>query len=950
MSEFEKDLGKKKEGTDTLNQNQENSTKPAVPAEGENNAPVAPAKKRIAAVYRPQNSTQKRPGGNRQQGGQRPARPNGSSGMQVRPTTNAAPAAPAKAAETAAAPAQEKKAETVKAEAPAQEIRENVRPLPSQNRPEGRQGFQSRESRPFPGRDGNREGGRDNRQGGYQGNRDGNRQGGYQGSRDGNRQGGYQGSRDGNRQGGYQGNRDGRNDNRQGGYQGNRDGNRQGGYQGSRDGNRQGGYQGSRDGNRQGGYQGNRDGRNDNRQGGYQGNRDGRNDNRQGGYQGRNDSRQGGNRSGMGIPKPSFDTPLAQKQQNTKQSKNAYKKEHDAKKDRDIEMKGKAGKGQKGVKAPVMPPQPKKEEAKVEEIKTIVIPEVITIKELADKMKLQPSAIVKKLFLQGTVVTINQEIDFEKAEEIAMEYDVLCEKEKKVNVIEELLKEEEEDEKDMVPRPPVICVMGHVDHGKTSLLDAIRQTNVTSREAGGITQHIGAYVVEYNGQKITFLDTPGHEAFTAMRMRGAQATDIAILVVAADDGVMPQTVEAINHAKAAGVEIIVAVNKIDKPSANVERVKQELSEYELIPEDWGGSTVFVPVSAHTKEGIPELLEMILLTAEVKELKANPNRRARGLVIEAQLDKGRGPVATVLVQKGTLKVGDAIAAGCCYGKVRAMMDDKGNRVKEAGPSTPVEILGLNDVPNAGEVFIAHQNEKEARSFAETFIAESKNKLIEDTKAKLSLDDLFSQIKAGNVKELPIIVKADVQGSVEAVKQSLVKLSNEEVVVKVIHGGVGAINESDVTLASASNAIIIGFNVRPDAQAKSIADREKVDMRLYRVIYQAIEDVEAAMKGMLDPVYEEQVTGHAVVRQTFKASGVGTIAGSYVLDGKITRGSKARITRDGEQIFEGPLASLKRFKDDVKEVNAGYECGLVFEGFNDLQEDDMIEVYIMVEVPR
>ena len=941
MSEFEKDLGKKKEGTDTLNQNQENSTKPAVPAEGENNAPAAPAKKRIAAVYRPQNSTQKRPAGNRQQGGQRPARPNSSSGMQVRPTTNAAPAAPAKAAETAAAPAQEKKAETVKAEAPVQEIRENVRPLPSQNRPEGRQGFQSRESRPFPGRDGNRESGRDNRQGGYQGNRDNNRQGGYQGNRDGNRQGGYQGNRDNNRQGGYQGNRD---NNRQGGYQGSRDGNRQGGYQGNRDGNRQGGYQGNRDNNRQGGYQGNRDG---NRQGGYQGNRD---NNRQGGYQGRNDNRQGGNRSGMGIPKPSFDTPLAQKQQNTKQSKNAYKKEHDAKKDRDIEMKGKAGKGQKGVKAPVMPPQPKKEEAKVEEIKTIVIPEVITIKELADKMKLQPSAIVKKLFLQGTIVTINQEIDFEKAEEIAMEYDVLCEKEKKVNVIEELLKEEEEDEKDMVPRPPVICVMGHVDHGKTSLLDAIRQTNVTSREAGGITQHIGAYVVEYNGQKITFLDTPGHEAFTAMRMRGAQATDIAILVVAADDGVMPQTVEAINHAKAAGVEIIVAVNKIDKPSANVERVKQELSEYELIPEDWGGSTVFVPVSAHTKEGIPELLEMILLTAEVKELKANPNRRARGLVIEAQLDKGRGPVATVLVQKGTLKVGDAIAAGCCYGKVRAMMDDKGNRVKEAGPSTPVEILGLNDVPNAGEVFIAHQNEKEARSFAETFIAESKNKLIEDTKAKLSLDDLFSQIKAGNVKELPIIVKADVQGSVEAVKQSLVKLSNEEVVVKVIHGGVGAINESDVTLASASNAIIIGFNVRPDAQAKSIADREKVDMRLYRVIYQAIEDVEAAMKGMLDPVYEEQVTGHAVVRQTFKASGVGTIAGSYVLDGKITRGSKARITRDGEQIFEGPLASLKRFKDDVKEVNAGYECGLVFEGFNDLQEDDMIEVYIMVEVPR
>ena len=565
-------------------------------------------------------------------------------------------------------------------------------------------------------------------------------------------------------------------------------------------------------------------------------------------------------------------------------------------------------------------------------------------------MKLQPSVIVKKLFLQGTVVTINQEVDFEKAEEIAMEFNVLCEKEKKINVIEELLKEDEENEKDMVSRPPVICVMGHVDHGKTSLLDAIRETNVTAKEAGGITQHIGAYVVEANGQKITFLDTPGHEAFTAMRMRGAQATDIAILVVAADDGVMPQTVEAINHAKAAGVEIIVAVNKIDKPSANVERVKQELSEYELIPEDWGGSTVFVPVSAHTKEGIPELLEMILLTAEVKELKANPNRKARGLVIEAQLDKGKGPVATVLVQKGTLLVGDSIAAGSCYGKVRAMMDDKGRRVKEAGPSTPVEILGLNDVPNAGEVFVSTPSEKEARSFAETFIAEGKNKLIEDTKAKLSLDDLFTQIKAGNVKELPLIVKADVQGSVEAVKQSLTKISNEEVVVKVIHGGVGTINESDVSLASASNAIIIGFNVRPDATAKSIADREKVDMRLYRVIYQAIEDVESAMKGMLDPIFEEQVTGHAVVRQTFKASGVGTIAGSYVLDGKITRGSKARVTRGGEQIFEGPLASLKRFKDDVKEVNAGYECGLVFEGFNDLQEDDAIEVYIMVEVPR
>ncbi len=974
-NDLAKNLGKtNKEVTDTLQKNnmEENSsmtngagTQPA----GENKEGAAPAKKRIAAVYRPQNSTQKGRGGRSQGQGARNQRSTGP-GMQVRPTTSA-PAQKPKAA-----PAEEVKEQTT---APVQETETAPVQAASQTeaRPQGsRQGGYNRDGQ----RDGNRQGGynrdgqRDgNRQGGYNrdGQRDGNRQGGFNrdGQRDGNRQGGFNrdGQRDGNRQGGF--NRDGQRDgNRQGGYNrdGQRDGNRQGGYNrdGQRDGNRQGGYNrdGQRDGNRQGGY--NRDGQRDgNRQGGF--NRDGQRDgNRQGGYnrdggrQGgygrdgqRDGNRQGGRdgRGGLNIPKPSFDTPMAQKQQNTKASKNAYKKEHDARKDRDEELRGKNAKGGKGVKAPVMQ-QPKKAEAKVEEIKTIVIPETITIKELAEKMKLQPSAIVKKLFLQGTIVTINQEIDFEKAEEIAMEYDVLCEKEKKINVIEELLREEEEDEKDMVSRPPVICVMGHVDHGKTSLLDAIRQSNVTSREAGGITQHIGAYVVEANGQRITFLDTPGHEAFTAMRMRGAQATDIAILVVAADDGVMPQTVEAINHAKAAGVEIIVAVNKIDKPSANVERVKQELSEYELIPEDWGGSTVFVPVSAHTKEGIPELLEMILLTAEVKELKANPNRKARGLVIEAQLDKGRGPVATVLVQKGTLKVGDSIAAGSCYGRVRAMMDDKGNRVKEAGPSTPVEILGLNDVPNAGEVFVALQNEKEARSFAETFITEGKNKLIEDTKAKLSLDDLFSQIKAGNVKELPIIVKADVQGSVEAVKQSLVKLSNEEVVVKVIHGGVGTINESDVTLASASNAIIIGFNVRPDATAKSIADREKVDMRLYRVIYQAIEDVEAAMKGMLDPIYEEQVTGHAVVRQTFKASGVGTIAGSYVLDGKITRGSKARITREGEQIFEGPLASLKRFKDDVKEVNAGYECGLVFEGFNDLKEDDMIEIYIMVEVPR
>ncbi len=592
--------------------------------------------------------------------------------------------------------------------------------------------------------------------------------------------------------------------------------------------------------------------------------------------------------------------------------------------------------------------QPKEE--KKEEIKEIKLPEKMTVRELADKMKIQPSVIVKKLFMEGILVTVNHEIEFEKAQEIALEYNIIAEPEEKIDVIEELLREEEEDEATLVSRPPVVCVMGHVDHGKTSLLDKIRNSHVTDREAGGITQHIGAYVVNVGGRKITFLDTPGHEAFTAMRMRGANATDIAVLVVAADDGVMPQTVEAINHAKAAGVEIIVAINKIDKPSANVERVKQELSEHELIPEDWGGSTVFVPVSAKSGEGIDDLLEMILLTSEVLELKANPKRKARGLVIEAQLDKGKGPVATILVQKGTLRVGDYIAAGASSGKVRAMMDDKGRRVKEAGPSTPVEILGLSDVPGAGEVLVATESDKEAKNFAATFVSEGKNRLLEETKAKMSLDDLYAQIQEGNLKELGIVVKADVQGSVEAVKQSLLKLSNDEVVVKIIHGGVGAINESDVTLASASNAIIIGFNVRPDATAKAIAEQEGVDVRLYRVIYQAIEDVEAAMKGMLDPIFEEKVIGHAEVRQIFKASGVGNIAGSYVLDGVFQRNCKVRISREGKQIFEGGLASLKRFKDDVKEVKAGYECGLVFEDFGDIQELDQVEAYIMVEVPR
>ena len=581
----------------------------------------------------------------------------------------------------------------------------------------------------------------------------------------------------------------------------------------------------------------------------------------------------------------------------------------------------------------------------------VKIPPVLTLKELADALSIPANDIIKKLLISGAgMLNVNSELDFEKAEEIAMEFDRLVEMEEQVDVIEELLKEEEEDETDMIVRPPVVCVMGHVDHGKTSLLDKIRSSHVTTGEAGGITQHIGAYVVETSNGKITFLDTPGHEAFTSMRMRGAQSTDIAILVVAADDGVMPQTIEAINHAKAAGIEIIVAINKIDKESANIERVKQELIEYELVPEDWGGSTIFCPVSAHTGEGIDELLDMVSLTAEVLELKANPNRKARGIVLEAQLDKGRGPVATVLVQKGTLHVGDAVAIGSAHGKVRAMINDKGKRIKTAGPSTPVEILGLSEVPNAGEVMMVMDSEKEARSVAEKFIAYGREKMLSETKQQLSLDDLFNQIQAGSVKELNIIVKADVQGSVEAVKQSLVKLSNDEVAVKVIHGGVGAITESDVNLAAASNAIIIGFNVRPEPAAKDAASAEKVDLRLYRVIYNAIEDIEAAMKGMLDPEFVEKVTGHAEVRQIFKASGVGTIAGSYVLDGTIQRDSSARIIRDGIVVHEGKLASIQRGKDAVKEVRSGFECGLVMESYNDIKEGDQIESFIMEEVPR
>ena len=744
----------------------------------------------------------------------------------------------------------------------------------------------------------------------------------------------------------------------------NRDGqNRNGGRDGqnrsfNRDGNGQ---------NRSFNRDGNGQNRNFNRDGNGQNrsfNRDGSGQNRNGSRDNRGQGGRNGGRDGKFNLDSAINKEVVMTKDTTRENRRNYKdnKDRDNRRDdRDFEGRNASRNGKNNNKnnnnnsnrntmrkKPVNA-QPKPEPV-VEKVTSIELPETVTIKELADKMKIPAAQIIKKLFLEGKMLNVNSDITYDEAEEIALEYDILCEHEVVVDVIEEMLKEEEENEEDLQPRPPVVCVMGHVDHGKTSILDAIRKTSVTSGEAGGITQHIGAYVVEVSGQKITFLDTPGHEAFTAMRLRGAQSTDIAILVVAADDGVMPQTIEAINHAKAAEIDIIVAINKIDKPSANIDRVKQELTEYGLIAEDWGGTTIMVPVSAHTGEGLQDLLDMILLDAEVKELKANPNRKGRGLILEAQLDKGRGPVATVLVQKGTLNVGDNVTVGTAFGKIRAMIDDKGRRVKKAGPSTPVEILGLNEVPQAGEVFIATDTEKEARAMAETFIATKREKMLADTKSKLSLDGLFDQIQAGQIKDLNIIVKADVQGSVEAVKQSLAKLSNDEVAVKVIHGGVGAINESDVTLASASNAIIIGFNVRPDNQAKIIAEQEKVDLRLYRVIYNAIEDIEAAMKGMLEPTFEEKIIGHAEVRQTYKVSGVGTIIGGYVQDGKIVRNCKVRLLRDNVVIHEGELASLKRFKDDVKEVNSGYECGMSFEKYNDIKEGDQIEAFVMEEVPR
>ncbi len=807
-------------------------------------------------------------------------------------------------------------------------------------------------------RNGDRYGNRNNehgtRSGDRYGNRNGSGQGGYQsrsgqggyGSRNGNGQGGY-GNRNSGGQGGY-GNRSGQgsygNRSGQGSY-GNR--NSQGGY-GNRSG--QGGY-GNRNGNGQGGY-GNRSGQGSygsrNGQGGY-GSRNGQGSSFGGGF---------GARRGASSRPSEGDGALAHKTSRDFRG-NGKDRERTHEERREMGRHGDMGNrpNQQRRQFNRIPKalqkkqnqnsQPAKAEEKVTEIK---IPEKITIRDLAEKMKVPASTLIKELFMKGEMVTVNHEIPFEKAEEIAMDHDILCEKEEKEDVIGNLLAEDKEDEKDMVPRPPVVCVMGHVDHGKTSLLDAIRHTHVTDKEAGGITQHIGAYMVSINGKKITFLDTPGHEAFTAMRMRGANSTDIAVLVVAADDGVMPQTVEAINHAKAANVEIIVAVNKIDKPGANIDRVKQELSEYGLVAEDWGGDTIFCPVSAKTHEGLDNLLEMIQLTAEMHELKANPNRLARGLVLEARLDKGRGPVASILVQKGTLHQGDFIACGAAHGKVRAMTDEKGKRLHKATPSMPCEIIGLSDVPEAGEVLMAFDTDKEAKEFASVFVTEGKKNLIEETKTQMSLEDLYKQIKEGGLKELPIVVKADVQGSVEAVSQSLQKLSNDEVVVKIIHGGVGAITESDVSLAAASNAIIIGFNVRPDASAKKMAEQQKVDIHLYNIIYEAIEDVERALKGMRAAVYEEKVQGHAEIRQMFKSSSAGNIAGAAVKDGIIQKSSKVRVFRGEEKIYEGDLASLKRFKDDVKEVREGFECGLVFKDWGDFEVGDTVEAYTMVEVER
>ena len=697
-------------------------------------------------------------------------------------------------------------------------------------------------------------------------------------------------------------------------------------------------------------------------QGRPQGNGQGRPDGRNDGRGESRDGRFGGgqNRGGQRQNSRKNDSDMAFAPELTKTSKDS-KRERDRenknkKKDFDKNQGGGRRPNQSGFKqgsripkALQKPTPAPKQEEKKPEVKEITLPEKMTIRELAEAMKMQPSAIVKKLFMQGVMVTVNHEIDFEKAQEIALEYDIIAEPEEKIDVIEELLKEEEENEEDMTSRPPVVCVMGHVDHGKTSLLDAIRKTNVTSTESGGITQHIGASEVRINGQKIVFLDTPGHEAFTAMRARGAHVTDIAVLVVAADDSVKPQTIESISHAKAAGVPIIVAINKVDKPAANPDRVKQDLTEHGILVEDWGGDTICVPVSAKTGDGIVNLLEMILLQAEMMELKANPNRLAMGSVIEARLDKTKGPVATLLVTNGTLHSGQSLVAGTCSGRIRLMTDFKGKTIKKAGPATAVEILGLTEVPQAGDEFNAVKEDKIAREIAE----HRKEKLREEVLARnasTTLEQLFSQIQEGEVKELNLIIKGDVQGSVGALVASLEKLNNENVKVNIIHTGVGTVTESDVMLAGTSGSIIIGFNVRPSTAVQTMADRENIQIRTYRVIYDVIDDVENAMKGMLDPEFKEEILGKVEIRNTFKVPGVGIVGGAYVIEGKVVRNADVRLVRDGIVYHEGKISSLKRFKDDAKEVNQGYECGIGLENYNDIKEGDIIECFHMVEIER
>jgi translation initiation factor IF-2 len=812
-----------------------------------------------------------------------------------------------------------------------------------QGQPQGpRPGYQGQPQGPRPGYQGQPQGPRPGYQGqpqgprpGYQGQPQGPRPG-YQGQPQGPRP-GYQGQSQGPRPG-YQGQSQGPRP----GYQGQSQGPRPG-YQGQSQGPRP-GYQGQSQGPRPG-YQGQSQGPRPGYQGQSQGPRpgyQGQSQNPRPGYQGQTQGPRSGPspRAGAGAPATPGITEQVKRQApaSKKAQDKAYERKREMEKERESALRAPHRRFQK---------QPKKE-VKDTTPKHIVIQESISVQDLAVKMSRKAGELIKHLMNLGVMATINQELDSETATILANEMGVTVEvkAEKSLAVIEEIV----DDPKDLSFRPPVVTVMGHVDHGKTSLLDAIRTTNVTSSEAGGITQHIGAYQVEIKGQKITFLDTPGHEAFTAMRARGAQVTDIAVLVVAADDGVMPQTVEAINHAKAAEVPIIVAINKIDKENATPERVKQELTEYGLVVEEWGGDTIAVPVSAKSKVNIEQLLEMILLVAEVRDLKANPNRPAAGTVIEAELDKGKGPIATVLISKGTLNVGDVAVAGCAFGRIRAMLDDKGRRVKKAGPSMPVEIQGLSEVPEAGEPFYVVADEKLARQITSARTAVRKVEESKRTVAKVSLEDLFDKIKEGEIKELNIIIKADVQGSVEALRQSLLRLSTGEVRVNPIHGGVGAINENDIMLASASNAIIIGFNVRADSNMKATADLEGVDLRFYRVIYDAIEDVKAAMTGLLDPTFKEVVLGKAEVRQVFKVPKAGTVAGSMITEGKITRSAKVRVLRDSIVIHEGEMESLRRFKDDVKEVLEGFECGIGIEKYNDLKEGDIIEAFTFEEVKR